>query len=251
MQNRIYNWKPSRNDHRDFKYNRHVGIEHTLPDHVDRIGMQVEIYDQGNVGSCTANSSTAAISIVTGVHNLSRLMAYYDGRLLEHNTSNDDGAEIRDVIRGYQKYGCADESVWPYVESNFSVKPPQAAYDDGKKLLGLIDSYESIPDLNAMKHALSLGLPVIFGFQVPEKFESDEVAQTGWLDKPDMRNRFIGGHAVLGVGYDDRDADNPFVWVRNSWNKNWALDGYFKMHQDWFTSPYGLVSDMWIVHPKK
>ena len=38
--------------------------------------------------------------------------------------------------------------------------------------------------------------------------------------------RFVGGHAVLIVGWDD--AEECFI-VKNSWGENWGEDGYFRI----------------------
>jgi len=247
---RTYNWRPSRPDQRD-RYFKVTAPVKDLPSYVDRIGTEFPIDDQGELGSCTGNSSTAGVSIVTGQPALSRLMAYYDARLIEGDVQDDAGAQIRDIIKGFQQYGCASEAVWPYDVSKFAQKPTAEAYTDGLKLIPLIESYERIADLNGMKAALAKGLPVIFGFQVPAEFESEQMSIDGKLYAPNMRTQWLGGHAVLAVGYDDRDPNYKFIWVRNSWGPNWGIDGYFKMDQSWFTSPLGLVDDMWTIHPKK
>lgn len=247
---RVYNWKPSTPDHRDRIY-KTIAPDVNLPDHVDRLGLSNPIENQGELGSCTGNSSTSGVEIVTGIPALSRLMAYYNGRLFEGTTAEDDGAQIRDIIKGFSTYGCATEDLWPYDVSKFAQKPSDAAYQSGLKLLPLIESYERVLDLNGLKHALSMGLPVIFGFQVPAEFESEQMAQTGELRMPNLNTSWLGGHAVLAVGYDDRDPNYKFIWIRNSWGADWGIDGYFKMDQSWFTSPYQLVDDMWTIHPKK
>jgi C1A family cysteine protease len=247
---RTYNWRPSQTDRRD-RYFRVTAPIAGLPDHVDRLGLDNPIEDQGELGSCTGNSSTSAIEIVTGIKSLSRLMAYYNGRLIENCVGEDAGAQIRDVIKGFSTYGCATEDVWPYDISKFAERPSETAYFEGLKLLPLIESYERIMDLNAMKVALAKGLPVVFGFMVPPEFEDTYCATTGVLHAPRPDMQILGGHAVCAVGYDDRDPDFKFIWVRNSWGKAWGIDGHFKMDQRWFTSGMQLVDDMWTVHPKK
>ena len=64
----------------------------------------------------------------------------------------------------------------------------------------------------------------MFGFTVYESFESPQVAKTGHASLPLSGERVIGGHAVVGVGYDD--AQQWFI-IRNSWGNRWGMKGYF------------------------
>lgn len=246
MTTRKYTWRPDVADHRDHLYST---VAAPLPDHVDRLGLSNPIEDQGQLGSCTGNSSTSAVEIICKLtYPLSRLMAYYNGRLIEGTVRQDAGCMIRDVIKGIQTYGVANEKLCPYRISQFARKPTTQAYADGKKLLPKIAGYKRLTTLDDVKHALASGLPVVFGFSVPEYFESQQVATDGWVRFPTNSDNMIGGHAVVAVGYDDR-APTPFVWVRNSWGADWGIQGYFKMDQKWFTDPSRLVDDMWVLTP--
>jgi C1A family cysteine protease len=247
---RIYAWKPDVPDHRDRLFS--LPIPAKLPDHVDPLGANDVVEDQGQLGSCTGHATTTAVEIITGARTqYSRLMTYYNGRLIENNVANDDGAVIRDVIKGVQKYGISRESLWPYVEAKFAKKPTAKSYTDALGLRTKIASYERITTLEQVKTALAAGLPVVFGFSVPEYFESAEVARTGWVRFPTSKDKMVGGHAVCAIGYDDRkSAPIPYVWVRNSWSSAWGLKGNFRMDQQWFTDPTRLVDDMWVIHPK-
>ena len=195
MNQRFYKWKPDVPDYRDRKFS--LAPPGIVPDHVDPLGLTNKVEDQGRIGSCTGNSSTTALEIsLNSKTQYSRLMAYYNGRLLENNVANDDGAQIRDVIKGIQTYGIAQEAVWPYDITKFAEKPSDAAYSDGKAVIPLIDSYERLNTINDVKVALASGLGVVFGFSVPEFFEGPEVAQTGWVRMPTMFDNMVGGHAV-------------------------------------------------------
>jgi C1A family cysteine protease len=244
---RLYAWKPDVADMRDHIYTPRVSHN---PPKVDQIGTSVVIDDQGPLGSCTGNSSTAMIEIILKTVPLSRLMAYYGGRAREGTIKTDSGAQIRDVIAGIANYGVAEETLWPYDITKFTKKPPTIAYKDGAtRVKPLVASYQRVPDLSSLKSALAVGHVVTFGFSVPDYFESQDVATNGWVRFPTQADKMIGGHAVVAVGYDDT-ASTPFVWVRNSWGPDWGLKGYFKMDQRWFTNPSRLTDDMWTVIPK-
>jgi len=94
-----------------------------------------------------------------------------------------------------------------------------------------------------MKACLAEGFPFVFGFSVYEGFESSEVARTGKLNLPKPKEAFMGGHAVMAVGYDDKTS--RFI-VRNSWATDWGLDGYFTMPYEYLTNE-NLSDDFWTI----
>ena len=248
---RKFAWKPDIPDHRDYYYTAPKAPK--LPAYVDRIGMGNPIEDQGDLGSCTGNASTSALEIVTKSPQLSRLMAYYNGRAIEGTVPYDSGCYIRDVIKALSKTGCCNETLWPYVISKFATKPPASAYTQAAVVVPKVSSYQRALTLQDVKNALAQKLPVVFGFSVPQYFIDNTVATTGWVRLPTRNDYIIGGHATVAVGYDDRVTSanpKPFIWVRNSWGSSWGLQGYFKMDQAWFSDPRRLVDDMWVIIPK-
>jgi C1A family cysteine protease len=78
---------------------------------------------------------------------------------------------------------------------------------------------------------------------VYECFESPAVAKTGVLDLPKAKERAIGGHAVMAVGYDD--ATGRFL-VRNSWGADWGMKGCFTMPYDYLDNR-NLSDDFWTI----
>jgi len=249
-----YQWRPDMPDHRDVMFSALNGAVNTaaLPKFVNIVGLRNKIENQGQIGSCTGNSSTSALEISIGTRRpFSRLFAYYNARVMDGNRdlTQDTGATIRSVIKGLAAYGAAYEETWPYIESRFSVKPSAQAFAEGKALVDRMWGFEymRVNNLNELKAALALGYPVTFGFSCPEIFLSPRF--NGFLRMPGPRDRMNGGHAVVAVGYEDRVAE-PYVWIRNSWGKQWGNNGYFKMTQDWFTSPYRLADDMWVIRRK-
>lgn len=46
----------------------------------------------------------------------------------------------------------------------------------------------------------------------------------------DKKGSRISGHAVVISGWGiDKPTNTPYWWVRNSWGKDWGIDGYFKI----------------------
>jgi hypothetical protein len=51
-----------------------------------------------------------------------------------------------------------------------------------------------------------------------------------WI-KNTENDKFMGGHAMTVVGYDD---DNKYFIIRNSWGENWGDKGYcYYKYEDW------------------
>ena len=246
---RVYGWHPSRPDHRDekHKYAAKLMRARLLPKSVDLRAHDNPIYDQGDLGSCVGNGSGDAWQFALKVEGRpaplpSRLFVYYNGRSIENTIKSDSGLQIRDGLKALAKWGCCDETIWPYDPSKFTQKPPAIAYTEAAKHIST--SYHSVnQNLNEMKTCLADGFPIVGGFTVYDSFESDEVAKTGIVPMPGKDENSQGGHCVVIVGYDD--ARSCFI-IRNSWGTDWADHGYCYMPYDYWTNP-NLASDFWTV----
>ena len=98
-------------------------------------------------------------------------------------------------------------------------------------------------ELAQLKGCLAAGYPVVYGFSVYESFESAVVSRTGHVPMPKPKERLVGGHAVVAVGYDD--AKERFI-VRNSWGASWGEEGYFTMPFAYLLDP-NLSDDFWTI----
>ena len=102
-----------------------------LPTKVDLRSKCPKVYDQGQIGSCTANAIGGAVQfdlMKQGSANAkavpSRLFIYYNERDMEGDIPLDRGAQIRDGVKSVNHLGVCSEKLWPY-------KPVQAEYDGG------------------------------------------------------------------------------------------------------------------------
>jgi C1A family cysteine protease len=238
-----YGWIPDRPDHRDFLYSA-IAPKVKLPLKVDLRNECSSIENQGHLGSCTANALAGNLQFLERVSgqiykDVSRLFIYYNERALEGTIGFDSGAMIRDGIKGLAKYGVCPESSWPYDISKFTRKPSAACYKEGLKRR--IVSYHRLQTLGEMLNCLAEGFPFVFGFTVYESFESLKVAQTGRVPMPKKSERALGGHAVMAVGYDQKQ--KRFI-VRNSWGPEWGQAGYFTMPYAYVET---LADDFWTI----
>src|SRR6266567_2051153 len=241
-----YGWIPDLPDHRDLLFAA-APEQGPLPAWVDLRGGCPPVYDQGNLGSCTANAIAAAYQFEQRAQKApdwvpSRLFIYYNERVIEHTVDSDSGAMIRDGVKSVAKQGVCPETAWPYLIEMFATRPPIDAYRVALQNRAL--TYRRVPrSLTQMKGCLAAGAPFIFGFSVYASFESVEVARTGLVPMPGGGEELLGGHAVLAVGY--TDATQRFL-VRNSWGSGWGRAGYFSMPYAYLLDR-GLASDFWTI----
>lgn len=220
---------------------------------VDLGAKMMPIYDQGNLGSCTAQAIGAALEYVNhwqpGLQNLglqpnpepftipSRLFLYYNGRAEVGMENLDWGLSIVNCIDAVARYGFAPESDWPYNVSQFAVKPPVAAYASGNKERLTMFPRRIALDLRMCKMVLSFGYPIVFGVAIENRFMAymtDLINGQRVIKIPRDPVTTIGTHAMVICGYRE---DLRAFQVRNSWSDAWGEGGYCWMPYDYLLDP--------------
>jgi C1A family cysteine protease len=251
MSERKYGWIRQLPDHRDILYKVVAGTQ--LPESADLTHAMPAIYQQGNLGSCSAQAIAAALQYLQGKENTkwrftpSRLFIYYNEREILGTTGYDSGARIRDGIKSVAAAGvCPEDSnkgwSWPYWPLMYQIKPPAPCYKNA--LTHMAIQYESVAQAEySLKQVLCDGYPIIFGISVYQGMESAEVARTGNVQMPGENEGLLGGHAILLVGYNDHTQRFTF---RNSWGHSWGSGGYGTLPYSYVTNP-NLASDFWVI----
>lgn len=245
-----YGWRPDLPDIRDYLYSKYLGWcgrHRLIKADIDLRPNCPPVYDQGALGSCTANATGAMFQFVD--HKMSgnsfipsRLFTYYNSRAMIGSISYDSGAYIRDSIKSVNRQGVCPETMWPYVIKDFTKEPTQQCYATALNHQAV--TYMRVArSISEMQICLMEGYPFVFGFTVYESFQSNVVAETGIVPMPQKGEKVLGGHAVMAVGYNKK---KKMMLVRNSWGKNWGLEGYFWMPFDFFTND-NLSDDFWTI----
>jgi C1A family cysteine protease len=243
-----YGWVPDLPDGRDLLYAAPPAPLAELPRRVDLRSKCPPVYNQGRLGSCTANAIGAALEFdqmkqrAKGVFTPSRLFIYYNERAIEGTADSDSGAMIRDGIKTVHKQGACPERSWPYTISRFRDKPSRPCYTEAKRYQA-IRYMRLTPALGQLKGCLAEGFPFVFGFAVYASFESAKVARNGHAPMPKAGEEFLGGHAVLAIGYDET---KEWFICRNSWGTKWGAKGYFTLPYPYLTQP-SLSRDFWTI----
>ncbi len=173
-----FGWTPDLPDARDYMYSAPEAVLTKLPTKVDLRGTKMpKVYDQGELGSCTANAIGAAFEfgqIKQGETDFmpSRLFIYYNERAVEGTIDTDSGAMIRDGMKSVAKLGVCTEDTWPYDIPKFTQKPHREGVHGGEEASGARLSGACWASCTRCRAAWRQGYPFVFGFSVYESFMS-------------------------------------------------------------------------------
>ena len=209
------------------------------------------VFDQGTVGSCTANAIASAFAMVLKKHKQdgydsfipSRLFIWYNERemLSSDRVRINSGARLRDGLKSVAVTGVCSEEEWPYEPcgvydestsifvdgARAATKPPASAYGNALKHKAI--QYLRIErDLKLLRACLDEGYPFVFGFRLLGETTEDT---EDMITVPVSEDEFSPiGLAVMAVGYDD--SKGHFI-VQRSWGARWRDGGYFMMPYDY------------------
>ena len=228
-----------------------VVVQPLLPTSIDLRDFCPPVYDQQSLGACTGfgiSSGVEAMRQQAGLPyvQLSQEALYYLERQAEGDVGQDGGAQIRTGLSIALKSGIPPYSDYPYDPATFTTPPtPQALTDaQGYKIGG----YFRLWTVRQFQRTMAWKHFIVMGVDVFESFEGLKAEKTGVIPMPGPNEQLLGGHCILGVGYDD---SKQVIIFRNSWSDQWGDKGYGYLPYEYLEKqsvaqgPY--VSDMWAI----
>jgi len=230
----------------DWKYRPHSRVVRHLPDAVDLRPHFPPVYDQRHLNACSANALAAALRFDElreerrALPEPSRLFIYFNERKLAGVVDHDAPVSLRDGYRTLATFGACPEAMWPYDPRRFRRPPAPACYRAGLRRVA-IEYYRIRRTISHLRACLASGFPFVFGLAVHKSMFGHRVRRTGLIPVPGVRDRYIGGHAVVAVGYQH---DKRLFVIRNSWGSTWGDGGYGYLPYAFMKSP-ALAWDFW------
>ncbi len=245
-----------------------IGLEKadatTLGSSVDLRQWCSPVENQGQIGSCTANAGAGVVEYFENrafgrYLDASRLFLYKATRNFA-KLVGDSGAFLRSTMGALVLFGVPPEEYWPYTDRipDFDVEPTAFCYSFAANYKSIKYFRHDPPGLTkqevleSIKKSLAAGIPSMFGFTVYSSIS--QAADTGKIPFPSGKEKILGGHAVVAVGYDDSVViKNPTsnlktsgaLLIRNSWGETWGDKGY-----GWLPYEYVLrevAADFWSI----
>jgi hypothetical protein len=235
-------------DVRDREFVPRRRLRGALPPSVDLTAQCPPVFNQGTVlNSCSAQAIAAALWFLErrrarDAPAPSRLFLYYNERARAGLTGTNAPVSLRDGYKSVARQGICAESRWPYRNDRFAAKPPPACYRAALAHRA-IRYFRLRRELGHFRSCLASGYPFAVGISVYQSFISKAVARSGVVPLPQRRDKHLGGHAMLVVGYDD--AARQFT-VRNSAGPRWGKKGYCVMPYAYLLNVQ-LAWDFWMV----
>lgn len=189
------------------------------------------VFNQGERGTCVANAVISVLDYITGKR-LSRQFLYHQCKMVD-GIMNEEGTYIKTAIdiicREKKDPGTVDEFIWgynPYADSTRHQGPPPEKCYKTTRFTGNQSLYirqnSMISDIKTI--LVSKNRPVAVGLDIFESFDNQNSYRTGTINLPFPGEFEKGGHAMVVVGYDDKD---KYFIVRNSWGEGWAFENRY------------------------
>ena len=219
-------------------------VQASLPEKADLRAMCSPVANQGQFGACTAFANIKGLQEFLlkrqgRFQPQSAAYLWYESKRQSGSKGKDDGVPTEFAVKMLDAYGSAPEAAFPYLPLDQHKDPvareaflkaePSSQIVSLAKQSRFVKGYEITTKLSGIRKSLAAGLPVVLAMRVFDNI--GKTPASGLMPMPTASSKFVGGHAVLAVGY---DSARQVLIVRNSWGTSWADGGYFYMPYAYF-----------------
>jgi C1A family cysteine protease len=255
---RRYGWIRAPKKHTAYGIASIPGLKIAAPPPIDMhlAEFMQAVKDQGQLGSCTAHAGTEDREALAAQYQgkqitLSPIFLYYIERQLDGTLDQGDcGSTGETSCRALNQFGCCLESDDPYDTSAFQTAPSPDQLTEA--IAFKAGAYHSLFTAEDVKLCINSGYRVRIGMNVYDSFEN--IGSDGLMPNPNPnKESLLGGHEILIYGYDDtvqcpHAKSKGAVRVRNSWGKDWGLNGDFWMSYEMLAVDSTVQPDLKIQH---
>jgi len=183
------------------------------------------VQDQGGCGSCWAFATVAVVESANALAH-GTLYKLSEQQLVDCDSAQGgcNGGNMYPAEGYVQRNGLATEDAYPYAGVDQDCKDfTPVAYITNHCLIRYTSSDPLAAEQQLMYHVSAEG-PVVIGINANK-------AQFYTGGVMNAKNCNINGvnHAVVAVGYNLDNGDEPYWKIRNSWSSSWGEEGYFRM----------------------
>ncbi|MEK3807784.1 C1 family peptidase [Bacillus sp. FSL H8-0547] len=207
------------------KYKFTVDLRYSFP----------EVRDQGRRGTCTAFAVTSSHEHHRNLEErLSEEFLFSCAKSIQ-GAYDDKGVSIITALKSIYLYGHTTNDLLPYRETS---EFPLLLKDIPKGILTeaetrKITSYNTVSQIiSDIETQLSEERSVIAGVVVQPTFWLSP--GNNFIDVPSIES-VEGYHAIVIVGYGERNDGNKCFIIRNSWGADWGDSGYAYVSYEYFT----------------
>lgn len=203
--------------------------------------------DQGNIGSCVGwavgyGALTISKAVKADIKNQEMITQMAHSASFLYNQIKDPmgdckaGARITDALKFLTNEGDCLSTTFPNSQTSCNtpvnaLSRKEASYFKIKDFAALYRlSDDPRKKLDKTLKALSSDHPVIVGIKATTSFWSIRPGQDLWDPQPN--EAYIGGHAMIVVGY---DYVSKRIFLMNSYGSNWGNNGFIQMNFDDFS----------------
>lgn len=198
--------------------------------HYDRMGI---VFSQGHRGTCVANACCSLADYLAN-DRTSRQFLYHQCKMVD-GIKHEEGTYVETAMQVLTRkdlvdYGIVKDTDWSYNPNIGSTKhqgpPPEKCFSTLRYYHDQIVYTRQDSVVDDIKRLLTGSdihnpAPVVIGVSLFESFQNPSSNRTGWITMPLPGESPRGGHAMLVVGYFEKE---KLFLVRNSWGTSWAYD---------------------------